>query len=1067
MSLLTLKRLMDWAGPRKFEEGRQLFLKGGVQELEYHPPLVSGRVSYGARDLRTAFRLLPDGSVDSQCPCYDNRERGIICAHVVALGLELHRRQNDPERLAQVEEERRRAERAARFSAGDYVRRARAGDAADARPAALVIALPEDWPDAARQGRPVVHCAIEYDGQRRPLGDAPRDVPFSFAPRDENLLFVLEDIAGGPCPSQLELTPRDFVNLLRLFEGRAFAPVNGGAPVPVLTDRVTLRLKAVMDTATGELELTAIIAGEEPASADRRCYVLDRRAGFLFDGRAFRPLATLLPEPLQDVYRGPVRIPRASVPRFLQAELPALSKLVAVECEVRPDMLTIEPAEPVFRLALRGSPASLSATFYADYGVVTLPAGKPDASGLFAIPDPEDLLRYTVRAPEREQAALRQLAAAGFIGDHGETLRPIIGCREVANFLARDYPALRRRGWKIEIQGRANEFLETARYATPVVRLRQLGAGLADDFEVRFDFEDLEGASVSPAEIQRALLKGDSFIEREGRMILFDAGAVQSLRAVFEDCAGGPGSEPGAFRLSGMHAAYVKASLDSLDGVDVEAPPVWRSLAASQTERVEPEPVPLPPALEGALRPYQREGVQWLRFLERCGFAGILADEMGLGKTIQTLAWLSLERHHPDARGKPALIICPTSLVENWAEEAARWTPHLRVCMMSGAERHARWEESDRAHLVITSYALIRRDCERYAERQFSALVLDEAQHIKNRSTQNAIAAKSLRAFHRLVLTGTPVENSVADLWSILDFLMPDYLGRHEAFRRNYELPIAQGGPEGDEAQIRLRRKLQPFLLRRVKRDVARELPPKMEKIAHSPLTADQARVYQELLEFSRRRVADLVAAEGFNAARMEVLKVLLRLRQVCCHLDLLKLPDVRFEAPSGKMDLLFELLDEAIDGGHRVLLFSQFVFMLAILRREMDARGLRYCYLDGQTKDRLEVAREFNTQRDIPVFLISLKAGGTGLNLTGADMVIHYDPWWNPAVEDQATDRAHRIGQQRAVYTIKLITRGTIEEKVLALQQRKQRIIDATVLSDEEVIGKMNWDDIRQLLDL
>ena len=1066
MSSITLKRLMDWAGPRKFEEGRQLFLRGGVLELNYDPPMVSGRVAYGARDLRTAFRIQNDGSVDSHCPCYDNRERGIICAHVVALGLELHRRQNDPERQALEEEERRRAERAARHAEGDYVRRD--PSAPNAVAASLIVGLEPDWLAASRSGRTPIWCDIIFNGQRRPIDQAPRDLPFAFSPSDENLLFVIEDIAGGPCPARLEVGPRDFANLLRLHEGRALAMRNGTPPAPVRSEKVALRLKAVFDEGTGELVLTAEPVLPSGAADGERLYVLRHRQGYVFAGGAFHPLAAPLPEPMHDVYRGPVRVPREAVPRFLQAELPALARLVEVDCDLRLDMLNIEPAKPVFRLLIRGSPASLSGALYADYGAVTLPAGKPDAAGLFAIPDPDDLLRYTVRAPEREQEALRLLARMGFGGEHGEALEPIIGCREVANFLARDYPALRRRGWKVEIQGRAGEFLETARYATPVVRLRQLGAGLADDFEVRCDFEDMDGASVSAAEIQRALLKGDSYLERDGKMILFDAGAVESLRAVFEDCSGGPGSTPGSFRLSGVHAAYVKASLDALDGVDVEAPPSWRQLVARQTGRdVAPAPLSLAPDLERVLRPYQREGVQWLRFLEQCGFAGILADEMGLGKTLQTLAWLSMERLHPEAKGKPALVICPTSLVDNWAVEAARFAPGMRIVTMHGAERHARWEEADRAHLIVTSYALIRRDCDRYAERQFSAVILDEAQHIKNRSTQNAIAAKRLRAFHRLVLTGTPIENSVADLWSIMDFLMPGYLGGPEAFRRGFELPIAQGGDEGEEAQIRLRRKLQPFLLRRVKREVARELPPKLEKIAYAPLTADQARVYTELLEHSRRRVKELVEREGFNASRMEVLKVLLRLRQACCHLDLLKLPDLRFEAPSGKMDLLFELLDEAIDGGHRVLLFSQFVAMLSILRRELEARGLRYCYLDGQTKDRLEVAREFNTHRDIPVFLISLKAGGTGLNLTGADMVIHYDPWWNPAVEDQATDRAHRIGQQRTVYAMKLIARGTIEEKVLALQERKQRVIDATILSDEEVMGKMNWDDIKQLLDL
>jgi SNF2 family DNA or RNA helicase len=296
---------------------------------------------------------------------------------------------------------------------------------------------------------------------------------------------------------------------------------------------------------------------------------------------------------------------------------------------------------------------------------------------------------------------------------------------------------------------------------------------------------------------------------------------------------------------------------------------------------------------------------------------------------------------------------------------------------------------------------------------------------------------------------------------------MPDYLGSQEAFRRNYELPIAQGGDGGEDAQTRLRRQLQPFLLRRIKRDVARELPPKIERIAYCALTPDQARVYAQLLEHSRRRIRDLVERDGFNASRMEVLTLLLRLRQACCHLELLGLPAHPFEAPSGKMDLLFELLDEAVDGGHRVLLFSQFVSMLTLLRRELEQRGWRYCYLDGQTKDRLDVVRTFNTQSDIPLFLVSLKAGGIGLNLTGADMVIHYDPWWNPAVEDQATDRAHRIGQQRTVYSVKLIARGTIEEKVLELQRRKQRLIEATIVSDEDLAGKMNREDIRELLDL
>jgi SNF2 family DNA or RNA helicase len=300
-----------------------------------------------------------------------------------------------------------------------------------------------------------------------------------------------------------------------------------------------------------------------------------------------------------------------------------------------------------------------------------------------------------------------------------------------------------------------------------------------------------------------------------------------------------------------------------------------------------------------------------------------------------------------------------------------------------------------------------------------------------------------------------------------MDFLMPGYLGPHDRFRKNYELPIAKGDDLAPVAQSKLKRKLSPFLLRRLKRDVATDLPPKIERVAFCGLSPDQQTVYRELLAESRRRLTQLVQDQGFNRARMEVLKTLLRLRQVCCHLGLLKNDALVADNPSAKMELFLELLNEAMDGGHRVLVFSQFVTMLGLIREELDRRGVGYCYLDGSTQERMQVVHTFNTDRSIPLFLISLKAGGTGLNLTGADMVIHYDPWWNPAVEAQATDRAYRIGQKRTVYGIKLITRGTIEEKVLAMQERKQAIIDATLENDEQVMDKLSWEDVQELLEL
>ena len=541
--------------------------------------------------------------------------------------------------------------------------------------------------------------------------------------------------------------------------------------------------------------------------------------------------------------------------------------------------------------------------------------------------------------------------------------------------------------------------------------------------------------------------------------LLVDAEAIGAMRDVFSDCASRQGAAAaGCFRVGGIYAPYVRASLQALDAVDLddEGAPNWRETAAARNrdEGAKYESVPLG-ELENVLRPYQKQGVYWMRFLEKSGLSGLLADEMGLGKTLQTLAWISLGRNDPQARGKPALIVCPTSLVRNWEAEAAKFTPHLKRLVVSGPDRAAVFGEIESSDLVITSYALLQRDlADAYLGRKFSVVVLDEAQHIKNRQTRNARSAKKLQAVQKLVLTGTPVENSVADVWSIFDFLLPGYLGEYADFRDSTEQPIAAGGNDGAVAQEKLHHKLHPFILRRLKSDVAKDLPDKIVKVVYCPLTPDQ------------QAMASRIRAKAKAAkTKFEMLAVLMRLRQAANHLALLK---EQSDDPSGKLEMFFELLDEAMDGGHRVLVFSQFVSMLSILRHELDERGVKYCYLDGETKDRLGECRRFNSDESIPLFLISLHAGGTGLNLTGADMVVHFDPWWNPAVEDQATDRAHRIGQKRTVYSVKLITQHSVEERVLAMQQKKQAIINATIdTSDAAVISKLTFDDLKDLLGL
>jgi len=1063
---ITEQMLLDWAGERKLQDARRLLEREIVEEVSIELPVIRGTLRSPVRSLRTGFRILQRGCIESLCPCYESRERGVVCAHVIALALAVRHRYLERASSAARREEEERAARLAALPPTAFLRRAAPGGSGES--AEIVLVLPSDWPECWAAGRIDVSALARIKGRCVPLDEVPRDLPLILSPRDERLLFVAEDIAAG-ARGRFPVGRGDLLSLLDAACGGTL-PLEDGR-ILTIHDAPTVAtvLHLDLDSETGELVLSVETNLPERRRAD--VHVVGRRRGWAGTATELWRLATVLAEPFHPVYGGPVRIPRMAVPQFLRHEWPGLAAALPYEAAVTAEMLDLRPARPSFQVVARGSPASLTVALFAVYDGTRLVAGKSDPAGHFAIPDPDDPLRYYVRHPEAEAEALRRLARCGLTGDTGDRLAPLVGERAVINFLAREVPALRRRGWTITVEGRARNAIEEAVWAVPVVRI--IPASDGQTFEVDVRLEDSTGARIPAAEARRALLKGESFIERDGRRVWLDGSAMEALDEIFADCPTLEGSRAGTFRLAAVHAAYVHDSLAALDGVDVEAPADWlgsalRRLASEGAAVASPEDaaegIPDPPASN--LRPYQREGVLWLRRLEQCGFAGILADDMGLGKTLQTLAWLSMPRCHPDARGRPSLVVCPTSLIENWAQEAARFTPSLRVRVVAGAARHSEWTHLDEHDLLITSYALLRRDIEHWRNIRLAAVVLDEAQHIKNRATRNAIAAKGLQAYQRLVLTGTPMENSVADLWSIMDFLMPGYLGSAELFRRRYEVPVQQGGETAEEALVRLRRKLRPFLLRRLKRDVARELPPRIERTATCSLTPDQARVYAELEQRSRERIRSLIAEHGIEAARMEILRTLLRLRQVCCHLELLRLPQTSFEAPSAKLDLLFELLDEACDGGHRVLVFSQFVSMLAIIRRELDRRGWRYCYLDGATVNRLEVVHQFNRDRTIPVFLISLKAGGTGLNLVGADTVILYDPWWNPAVEDQAIDRAHRIGQTRHVYSVRLIARGTIEERVQNLQRRKQELIRAAVQAGGGA-ERLSWEDLRELLDL
>ena len=718
------------------------------------------------------------------------------------------------------------------------------------------------------------------------------------------------------------------------------------------------------------------------------------------------------------------------------------------------DLIAV-PMKPKFYALVSGSRASLSIAVDAWYDDIDFPACSLQAESLVSLPDPNDPLVRRTRSMDAEREALKLLESSwGFEQGYrkGDFKLYVTDPQKVLNFLGAGLPDLRRRGWMVDLSPRLSDLTDTMPSVIPTVKVKD---GPHGTFDVKYSF-DAMGTDVSPVEIQAALNRGDGYILKDGAVVLLDNKAIETMHDVFKDCATTQNGAPaGWFRVKAVHAPYVRSSLESLgdvldlDDIDAEE---WRKNAEVQTGDADAkfEPVALG-RLEAVLRPYQKQGVYWMRFLENAALCGLLADEMGLGKTLQTLTWLSLPRA-ASGSSLPALIVCPTSLVRNWEAEAQKFTPWQKVLVISGPDRARSFPEIDRADIVVTSYALLQRDFEdAYLGRDFSAVVLDEAQHIKNRDTKNAKAVKLLQARQKLALTGTPVENSVADVWSIFDFLMPDYLGDYETFRAGYELPIADGGAVAEDTLARLKRKLQPFILRRVKKTVAKDLPDKIIKVSYCPMDDDSQREYNEALAKTRRQAKDLVKEKGFQKSKFELLAMLMKLRQV---------------ASLGKLPAFMEQLQSAIAGGHKILVFSQFVKMLQIIAAELQEEGIPFCYLDGATKDRLGECNRFNRDPKIPVFLISLMAGGTGLNLTGADMVIHYDPWWNPAVEDQATDRAHRIGQKKTVYVMKMIASGSIEEKVLALQRKKQAVIAATVnTTDAAVMEKLTAEDLNALL--
>lgn len=799
------------------------------------------------------------------------------------------------------------------------------------------------------------------------------------------------------------------------------------------------------------LKIQIIVGGKRRTLDKRSRLVGSPLAYWLFDGETVLMPVTGGPGVGPIVYglsRKQARMPLREVPTFLERGLMRMRKIIRVEAEpgVLPETGKFEPL-----LILGEDGENLKVQLQFSYGEpLELMVMSDSAPAVLRGPDGHEPM-FTIRDLDAENELLKITQAAGLSLQGAGTI--LLETGEALAFLEESLEEVEK-SWMVLGRERLQRF--RTRHLTP--RLSGSIKSGIDCFDINLQIE-VEDSSYRLDALLQLYQSGRRYLTLNdgGLALLPDEWVTHHLKMAMELpqllMSGGIGRVP----------RYHAPVLDALVGdAELEADEEWTTLSHRLRNFSGLSEEPLPEGLNAELRKYQEQGYSWLAFLRDSGFHGILADDMGLGKTIQTLTFLLAEKENGNAE-YPTLVVCPTSVTTNWITEANRFTPDLKCMKLAGPKRDAQYRKIKDHDMVVTTFALLRMDINRLSRRTWHAVVLDEAQHIKNPESQTAQAAKKITARHRLALTGTPLENSLMELWSLFDYCMPGFLDTMKNFKSRYVM----SGAEKPEDIAGLRVKVAPFMLRRVKSEVAKELPPKTEQIIHIPMAESQAELYEKVRALSKKRVMDSIANKGVKGSTVTILDALLKLRQTACHPDLVKLDIAREYRESSKHEILRELITEAVAEGHRALIFSQFTGHLAILRTWLEEVDIPYLYLDGRTRKRQELVDKYNSSSGPPLFLISLKAGGTGLNLASADYVIHMDPWWNPAVEAQATDRAHRIGQTNPVFVYKLVSENSVEEKIIELQQAKKELFDS-VVGDSDSIGSsgLTMDDIKSIFE-
>jgi len=1001
----TIRAAASW---QAFKEGKSLFETGMVAEVQAGPTSWQGTVKMGKRLMKVSVTVKSATDLDARCPCADNQRSGSVCCHAVATG------------LASLQKGGVGAAKAAPQNP------AAAPQAATLSP--WQILLPLNWRDALARGKLAATLALASGSE--------------VSPSDERLsAWLAKEGASGKEILTLSL---DGARVSAFLEAIADHPRLAAGK-----DRVSIEIRS------GErLQLSAAAQHGDairlvPDSDSGPWIEIGGSFWQLGDDHLVRvgegKIPTDLAPPLGQLAQG--KSIEILISQFLN-HLDSWQEWIHFPADSWLGSLHFVPATPTFELALEGSLQHLEARLSVRYGTTApLPPGLGKVDGLPRLS--ED--RCEVRNLHAEEKAASRLSRVGFaVENFSSGLWAMSGESAILDFLTQSLPLLRK-DWSVIEGKRFNHVQKQVAVVSPKIDILSSGE---DWLSFDLSFQTADGVSVSAAEVRRLLRAGKgSHAVAGGRRLVISDEVSQVIDPLFADLD--LQQENGHFTASARSGELIREIRNKIN----------KSQTASESPGL--FTFDSPATLQAQLRPYQAHGAGWmLDRVERFGGA-LLADDMGLGKTVQTIALIERLFERSDKDSGVVMVVATASLLGNWRAEFGRFTSGRRVRVLHGTGRDAEREKVAAGDVILTSYGTLARDLAYHLKQRYRAVVVDEASLMRNPDTDHAKALAKLQATCRVALTGTPIENGVKDLWSIFRFIQPGWLGGREDFRDRYEVPLATGESAGAVIE-RLRLKISPFLLRRTKEQVAPELPSKLFIDEFCDLSADQQGVYKELLIEGRKRVDAIADSGNKGAARMQMLTALLRLRQTCCDLALLgneRFAELMVARRSAKLQRLLELIEEAVSGNHRMLVFSQFQTQLKEIEKCIAERGWQSLRLDGQSRNRQQLVDQFQRPDGPPVFLISLKAGGYGLNLTAADTVVHFDPWWNPAAEAQATDRAHRIGQTRPVTVYRLLTRGTVEEKVVRLQAKKREVASAIDENGAGDAAGWSMDDLESIL--